>query len=188
MKRVVGFVHISLDGFVSSKEGDLSWVTINPEIFEYVDERIRKGNAALYGRVTYQMMEGYWPTAGSQAGASEHDVAHSRWYNSIQKFVLSSTLNESDLQNTTVISKNLKEEIEKAKQGEGDEILVFGSPTATHALMAENLLDEYWMLLNPIVLGEGVPFFKNIQATIKLTLKDIKVFDFGVVALQYARI
>jgi len=80
MRKIVSFVHLSLDGFVASENGGLDWVTINPELFSYVEERIRKTDTALYGRVTFQMMEAYWPTAADKPDASKHDIDHSRWY------------------------------------------------------------------------------------------------------------
>ncbi|MBL8994675.1 MAG: dihydrofolate reductase family protein, partial [Spirochaetia bacterium] len=81
----------------------------------------------------------------------------------------------------------LTEEVSQLKQGSGSEILIFGSPRATHALMAENLVDEYWLFLNPILLGKGVPLFRNIQQKTALTLYASKVFECGVVCLCYER-
>ncbi len=188
MRKIVSFVHISLDGFVSSTaEGmhSLGWVSLSEEMFEYVEKRIQQTDTALYGRVTFEMMESYWPTAADQPNASAHDHAHSRWYKTARKVVLSTTLSEKNHPNTQIISRDIGEAIRTLKADEGSEILVFGSPSATHALMAENLIDEYWLFLNPIVLGQGIPLFTNIQDRTALTLLDSKVFDSGVVALQY---
>lgn len=97
MRKIVSFVHVSLDGFVASTaEGmaSLAWISISPDLFEYVEQRIQQTDTALYGRVTYQMMESYWPTAADKPDASPHNRVHSRWYKSARKVVLSKTLSE----------------------------------------------------------------------------------------------
>ena len=185
MRKIVSFVHVSLDGFVASADGRLDWISINDELFGYVEQRIKQTDTALYGRVTYQMMEAYWPTAADQPAATRHDHEHSRWYKQARKIVLSRTLEEKNHANTKIISSNLTGEITKLKQGMGSEILIFGSPSATHALMAENLIDEYWLFINPILLGQGIPLFKNIKDRTALALMKSKIFASGVVCLHY---
>jgi dihydrofolate reductase len=185
MRKIVSFVHLSLDGFVASAEGGLDWVSITEEMFDYVEQRIKQTDTALYGRVTYQMMEAYWPTAAAQPNASKHDLEHSRWYKTARKIVLSKTLADNNTVNTKIIRSHLIDEITHLKQGAGSEILVFGSPSATHALMAENLIDEYWIFLNPVLLGQGIPLFKNIKDRTNLVLVTSKTFASGVVCLHY---
>lgn len=188
MRKIVSFAHVSLDGFVASTDegmASLSWISLSDDLFGYVEQRIQQTDTALYGRVTYQMMESYWPTAAEQPNASPHDHAHSRWYKTARKIVLSKTLLEKNHPNTKIISSNLGDEISKLKHSAGSEILVFGSPCATHALMAENLIDEYWLFINPILLGQGLPLFKNIKDRTALTLVKSKFFASGVVCLNY---
>ncbi len=188
MRKIVSFVHVSLDGFVASNDegmASLGWISLSDDMFEYVEQRIQQTDTALYGRVTYQMMESYWPTAAEQPNASPHDHAHSRWYKNARKIVLSKSLLEKNHPNAKIISSNLSDEIGKIKHSVGSEILVFGSPSATHALMAENLIDEYWLFINPIVLGQGIPLFKNIKERTALTLVNSKIFAMGVVCLHY---
>ena len=96
-------MHISLDGFVAGINGEMDWIHIDEGIFDYIAERIGATDCALYGRKTYQMMEGYWPTAASQPNATKHDIEHSRWYKGAAKVVLSKTMNETNLINTKVI-------------------------------------------------------------------------------------
>jgi dihydrofolate reductase len=188
MRKIVSFVHVSLDGFVASTDegmASLGWISITEDLFDYVEQRIGTTDSALYGRVTYQMMESYWPTAADQPNATRHDIEHSRWYKQATKIVLSRTMQGKNLPNTKIISSDLADEITKLKQGAGSDILMFGSPTATHALMAENLIDEYWLFVNPILLGQGVPLFKGIKNRTTLRLVTSKVFPSGVVCLQY---
>ena len=178
-------MHISLDGFVAGPNGEMNWITVDEEIFDHVGKRIGETGAALYGRVTYDMMEGYWPTAADGPDASKHDIDHSKWYKKAHKIVLSKTLRGADLPNTTIISDNLTDRINELKQQAGSEILLFGSPTATHALMQLNLIDGYWLFVNPVILGQGIPLFKHIKDQTKLKLLTTQQFTSGVTELNY---
>ncbi len=178
-------MHISLDGFVAGPNGEMDWIKVNEEIFDHVGKRISKGDTALYGRVTYEMMESYWPTAGDEPTASRHDIEHSKWYSKVHKVVLSKTIKEADLMNTTIISDRLSDSINEIKQQEGEDILLFGSPTATHALIQQHLIDGYWLFVNPVILGQGIPLFTNIKDKIKLNLLNTRQFNCGVTELNY---
>lgn len=178
-------MHLSLDGFVSGPNGEMDWISIDEEIFDHVGRRISQGDTAIYGRVTYRMMENYWPAAGDKPGATRHDTEHSRWYKNVRKIVLSKTMQEAGLTNTKVISGNLPESIGAVKREAGGEILVFGSPSATHALMQQDLIDGYWLFVNPVILGKGVPLFADIKDKIKLNLLSTRPFRCGVTELSY---
>lgn len=188
MRNVISFMHISLDGFVAGPNGEMNWIKAEQEIFDYVAKRISEGDTALYGRVTYQMMESYWPTAGDKPTATKHDIEHSKWYSKVHKVVLSKTMKGVDLPNTKIISDNLSDsinEIKRSGHGESKDILLFGSPTATHSLIQLNLIDGYWLFVNPIVLGRGIPLFADIKAQIKLKLLTTRQFYCGVTELNY---
>lgn len=188
MRKIISFMHISLDGFVAGPNGEMSWIKAEQEIFDYVEKRISEGDTALYGRVTYQMMENYWPKAGEQPNATKHAIEHSRWYNNVHKVVLSKTMKETGLTNTKIISDNLSDRINEIKQsrnGGSKDILLFGSPTATHSLIQLNLIDGYWLFVNPIILGQGIPLFVDIKDKIKLKLLTTRQFTCGVTELNY---
>ncbi len=185
MRKLISFMHISLDGFVAGPNGEMNWINVDEEIFDHVGKRIRQCDTALYGRSTYQMMEGYWPTAGAKPNASKHDIEHAKWYSQVHKVVLSRTLKETGLTNTTVIGDNLADRIRAIKQETGPEILVFGSPTATHSLIQPGLIDGFWLFVNPIILGRGIPLFVDIQDRIKLDLLTTRPFTCGVTELNY---
>jgi dihydrofolate reductase len=185
MRKIISFMHISLDGFVAGPNGEMDWIKVDDEIFDYGATRITEGNTALYGRVTYDMMEGYWPTAADSPTASKHDIEHSKWYSKVHKVVLSKTMKGEGLTNTTIISDNLLDSLNEIKQQPGSDILVFGSPTATHSLMQLNLIDGYWLFVNPIILGQGIPLFTNVKDKIKLTLLTTRQFTCGVTELNY---
>lgn len=185
MSRIISFMHISLDGFVAGPNGEMNWIKVDQEIFDHVEKRICLSDRALYGRVTYNMMENYWPTAADKPNATKHDVAHSKWYSKAHKIVLSKTMEGTKLPNTTIISDNLTDRINEIRQQTGEDILLFGSPTATHALMKEGLIDGYWLFVNPIVLGEGIPLFIGAKDKTKLKLISTQQFTSGVTELNY---
>ena len=180
-------MHISLDGFVAGPNGELNWAKVDEEIFDHVGKRISEGDTALYGRVTYQLMESYWPTAADKPTASKHDIEHSKWYSKVHKVVLSKTMNPDSYRetNTKIISDNLSNSINEIKKSGDKEILLFGSPTATHSLMKLNLIDGYWLFVNPIILGQGIPLFVDIKDKIKLELLTTRQFTSGVTELNY---
>ena len=185
MRKIISFMHISLDGFVAGPNGEMNWIKVDDELFDYGAKRITQTDTALYGRKTYDMMEGYWPTAADGPDASKHDIEHSAWYKTAGKIVLSKTMKGADLPNTTIISEDLAEEINKIKQQEGPEILLFGSPSATHALIEQNLIDGYWLFVNPVILGEGIPLFTGSKEKTKLKLVSTQQFTSGVTELSY---
>ena len=185
MRKVISFMHISLDGFVAGPNGEMDWIKVDEEIFDHVGKRISETDSALYGRVTYEMMQNYWPEAGNEPTASRHDIEHSKWYSNVHKVVLSKTLKDAGLPNTKIISDNLLERVNEIKQQGGSEILLFGSPTATHSLIQLNLIDGYWLFVNPIILGQGIPLFVDIKDKIKLKLLTTKQFTSGVTELNY---
>jgi dihydrofolate reductase len=185
MRKIISFMHISLDGFVAGPNGEMDWIKVDEEIFDYVGKRISETDTALYGRVTYQMMQNYWPEAGNKPGASKHDIEHSKWYNKVHKVVLSRTMKNDGLTNTEIISDNLSDRINEIKRQAGSEIALFGSPTATHSLIQQNLIDGYWLFVNPIILGRGIPLFAGIKEKINLKLLTTRQFTSGVTELNY---
>ncbi len=185
MRKIISFMHISLDGFVAGPNGEMNWIKIDQELFDHIEKRIGETDTALYGRVTYDMMESYWPTAADKPNASKHDIVHSKWYKHAHKLVLSKTMKGADLPNTTIISDNLADSINEIKQQDGADILLFGSPTATHTLIKENLIDGYWLFVNPIILGEGIPLFVDTKQKVKLNLSATRQFTSGVVEVGY---
>lgn len=180
-------MHTSLDSFVAGVKGEMDWIHVDEEIFDFVGTMTDQADTALYGRKTYEMMQNYWPTAGDKPNASKHDKEHSAWYNKVQKVVLSKTISEKGLVNTTVISDQLSDNINKLKQQEGNNILIFGSPGASQSLLNEELIDEFWLFVNPVILGKGMPLFKNITGTRNLKLLGSKTFACGVIALHYQK-
>ncbi len=187
MRKIVVFMHITLDGFVAGPNGEMDWINIGDEIFEYAGQQTDSADTALYGKNTFLMMNGYWPTAADQPNASKHDIQHSNWYNKVEKVVLSKTLNEKEYPGIRIIKDDLEAEINKLKKESGKNILIFGSAGAVHSLMSLNLIDEYWLMVNPVILGQGIPLFSDIKDKINVKLADSNIFPSGVVCLHYEK-
>jgi dihydrofolate reductase len=185
MRKVIAFMHVSLDGFTTGPEGELEWAIVDEELNPYVDNLFKSVDAALYGRVTYQLMQSYWPTVLTDPEAEPRDLAHARWVENIDKIVFSTTLSQAEWKNTRLVKDHIAQEITALKQQPGGDLMIFGSPRLTHTFMRLDLIDEYRLFLNPIVLGGGIPLFQDTKGWTKLKLLDTKTFQAGVVGLHY---
>lgn len=184
MRKIILSLHTTLDGFVAGPNGEMDWIKLDDEMFDLIGGFTDNADTALYGRITWEMMESYWPTAAEKPNATKHDIEHSKWYNNTQKVVLSRTV--KGYKNKTIfLADNIPTEIENLKNQPGKNILIFGSPSAAHTLMEHNLIDEYWLFINPVLLGKGIPVFAKIITRIGLQLVTSKTFANGVIGLHY---
>jgi dihydrofolate reductase len=187
MRKLVLSIHMSLDGFVGGLKGEINWIRVDQELFDFITPITDQADTALYGRITYQMMESYWPTAADKPAATKHDREHSQWYKNVTKIILSKTLHQSDKGNTIIVSDNVVQRINAIKKEQGKNILMLGSPSAAQILMQQDLVDEYWLFINPIILGNGIPFFTKLKDSIQLKLAETKIFSSGVIGVRYIR-
>ena len=187
MKKLIVFNHITLDGYFAGANGDFSWAHTGNDDAEY--QRFVTGNASggdsrfLFGRVTYQLMAGYWPTPI----ATEHDPVVAMKMNSTPKVVFSNTLEEATWANTTLIRGDLIGEVRRLKDEAGPDLVIFGSGSIVAQLAPSGLIDEYQMVLDPVVLGKGKTMFSGITGAINLRLTKSRVFNNGKVFLCYSR-
>ena len=187
MRKLISFMHASLDGFVTGPNGEMDWIIMDEEIFKDAIDLASTTDTALYGRKTYQMMESYWPTVLSNPQSNDLELQHACWVENIHKIVFSRTLQNVEWNNTQLIKENVAEKIYMLKQKQGKSMMIFGSPKLTHSFMRMNLIDEYRINVNPIVLGKGIPLFKNIDHAIDLKLLRTKKFNSGVVGFFYEK-
>ena len=185
MRNIISLAHISLDGFLATRAGDMDFIVFNDELADHTYPLIDNVDLAVYGRVTYQMMESYWPTAGDAADASDHTQSHSRWYKSVKKLVASRTLARSPDPTVRVVGDDIVSALRAEKQKAGGDIMVFGSPSLTRALDAADLVDEWRLTLQPVILGDGLSLFGKREHRAQLELRSAKTFSTGVIAAHY---
>lgn len=185
MRNVVLFMHISLDGFVAGPNGELNWISYDEELQKYAEGIVNTVGTPLYGRTTYQMMEAYWPTVLNNPAAKPHEIAHARWIENVEKIVFSKSLEKVEWNNTKLIKGNIVEEVSKLKQQPGKDLVIFGSPGLARSFMEMNLIDQYQLTLNPVLLGRGIPIFENIKSRSDLKLLSAKTLNSGVLGLHY---
>ena len=178
-------MHVSLDGFVAGPNGEIDWIRFDDGLVEDVQALVDSADTALFGRVTYRLMESYWPTAADSPTASKHDLDHSRWLNPAPKIVFSRTLKNVHWQNTRIVKDHIGEEIVRLRKEPGKNLILFASPTLGSTFMNLNLIDEYFFNINPVVLGKGKPLFRDQSAMRWLKLLESKTYKNGVVSLRY---
>src|SRR5687768_2955499 len=163
MRKLVLFMHVSLDGFAADADSGLGWISYESELQQYANGIVDTVGSPVYGRVTYELMAGYWPTVLNDPNATENSKAHARWVNQATKFVFSRTMKTADWNNTIVINDNIAEEINQLKQQPGKDLVIFGSPGLAHSFMELDLIDEYQLTLNPVLLGSGKAAYDKIK-------------------------
>lgn len=186
MRKLVLFMHVSLDGYASDSKGGLDWIPYNEEIEKYAEEVVAEVGSPVYGRTTYQMMEGYWPTMLDNPDASKHEMAHARWVQDVEKIVISGTIDKAEWNNTTLIKDNIAEKIKALKEQPGKNLVIFGSPGAAKTLLELGLIDEFLLTICPVILGTGKSVFDGAGEKLKLKLLSSRTFKSGIIAARYA--
>jgi dihydrofolate reductase len=184
MRKLIVFNHVSLDGYFTAANGDSSWAhngSDDPEYAKWVADNAGNNSQFLFGRKTYDLMAGYWPSP--QAKQQNPDVAEAM--NQMPKVVFSKSLDKVLWNNTKLLKEGLVNETMKMKSESGPDILIFGSGTIISQLAKENLIDVYMMVLNPLVLGEGRTMFEGIGQMKNFVLKETKVFKNGKILLNF---
>ena len=148
----------------------------------YVGEQFASVDTLLFGRGTYQLFVQYWPTQGVK-----DDPVFAEKMNTLPKIVFSTTLSTVTWNNARLVKENVAGEIDSLKQQEGKNIVIDGSPGLIHSLTRLGLIDEYRLRVHPVVLGSGVPLFKDLKERMPLQLIDSKTFQSGVMILHYQR-
>jgi dihydrofolate reductase len=184
MRNIIQLAHISLDGFMAGPGGDMSFITMNDEIADYVYPLIDTADTAVYGRTTYQMMESYWPAMVDSAEAGAHERKHARWYVNVAKIVASRTLPASTNPKLRICKDDIVEQLAAEKRRPGGDIMIFASPTLVHTLAAHDLIDEWRINVQPVAIGGGLALFPPEHRT-RLALRSAKTFSSGVIATHY---
>lgn len=184
-RKCVLFMHLSLDGYATDLKDALDWIPYDDELEKYAEEVIAEVGTPVYGRKTYELMKSFWPDLLKDPSASKHDRDHARWIENVQKIVLSKTLKDPDWNNTRVISDHIVDEITDLKEQEGQDLVIFGSPTAAKSLLKLGLIDELLLTICPTILGEGKSIFEDGNQRIQLRLLKSRTFASGVISARY---
>ena len=181
MRKVTVFNFVTLNGYFEGPERDISWHKHGAEENEYAVEMLNSGNTLLFGRVTYEFMASYWPTPY----AIKNDPILAERMNSADKIVFSRTLEKVEWSNTRLVKHNIVKEIKKMKQTPGKDMTLLGSGSISTRFAQQGLIDEYQIMVDPVVLGRGTSIFKDIKHKLNLKLTTTRTFGTGVVLLCY---
>jgi dihydrofolate reductase len=181
MSKLILFNMITLNGFFAGPNGEIDWHNVDEEFNRFAIEQLDSAQGLVFGRVTYQLMASYWPTP---SGIKDDPIVADKM-NHLPKTVFSRTLANADWNNTRLVKDHVAEEITKMKQAAGKDLFLFGSADLASTLTRFGLIDEYRLLVNPVVLGSGIPLFKGTPGKLDLKLERTKTFDSGNVLLYY---
>jgi dihydrofolate reductase len=181
MRKVIVSNLISLDGYIEGPGKDLSWHAPGPEFFAYARDLLTKVDTLLFGRITYQMMESYWTSPDAEKG----DPAITRSMNELPKWVFSETLKKASWGrwNNARVSADPAGTVRKLKTEKGNDMVIFGSGGLVSALTPYGLIDEYRIMVAPVILGSGTPEFQGLSKRVDLKLASAKTFDSRLVML-----
>jgi dihydrofolate reductase len=185
MRKIVFMMSVSLDGFFEGPDRELDWQLVDIELHQHFNDWLGTAGAFLDGRVTYELMAGYWPTADQDPGAPAPVIEFARIWRDMPKMVFSRTLEHADW-NTTIVRELDPEQIRALKEQTGGDLVVGGAALAA-AFRAHDLIDEYRIYVHPVLLGRGRPLFQPADAMVRLNLAETRAFGNGVALLRYER-
>ncbi len=181
MGKLSSFTFITLNGFYKGANEDIGWHKHGAEEGEYAKEGAQSNSILLFGRVTYQMMAGYWPTPM----AMEQNPGVAAGMNASEKILFSRTLKNAEWSNTRLVKENIVDEIKKMKKNFKADLTILGSGSIVAQCADAGLIDEFQIMLDPVALGGGTPIFNTIKKKLDLQLTKTKEFKSGVVLLCY---
>jgi dihydrofolate reductase len=181
MGKIGVFENVSVDGYFAGPNGEIDWFVGDEESAQYAKDQSNPTNTILFGRVTYELMASYWPTAD----AMKNDPIVAEIMNNLPKIVFSRTLEKVEWHNTRLVKDNIEEEIKKMKNQPGKDMVILGSGSIVSAFAQRGLIDEYSFMVNPIILGGGRSIFQGIKDRLNLKLMETRKFKSGNVLLHY---
>jgi dihydrofolate reductase len=184
MGKLVYLMNVSLDGYVEAPDHSLDWTIIDEEIHSWFTDRSRETDAFLYGRRLYEVMNAYWPTAESDPSATDYMLDFARVWNATPKIVFSSSLTRVE-GNSRLVRGDVGEALAQLRAEFPGELSV-GGPTLAAQFIRRGLVDEYRLVVHPVILGAGLRFFPDLETPVRLRLIETKQFASGATYLRYA--
>jgi dihydrofolate reductase len=187
VRRILTTTWVSLDGFIAGPNNEMDWVGryYDETMGAYETELVRGGDTLLLGRTTYDSFAGSWPSVPDREEVSEGEKVYARLLNSMRKVVVSASLTDPSWEHTDVLTGVRRGEIERLKQEPGSDIIVYGSASLVRQLTDLGLVDEYHLLVHPVVLGGGKPLFGGVSGSTDLGLESVTPHPSGVVRMVY---
>ena len=183
MRKLIADTIISLDGYFTSPKNEIDWFGFDDEEWAWSNDINRSVDTVLYGRVTYEEFRQFWPTEDPKKMGIPLDFI--KQLNDLSKIVFSRTLKEALWKPATLVREEPGKAVAKLKQEPGKDMVVVGSGTLVSALLRDNLIDEFFIRVRPIILGAGRPIFSDSDARHPLKLLSAKTFKSGVIGLHY---
>jgi dihydrofolate reductase len=189
MRNVLLFMHMSLDGFVSGPKGEFDWAIGSEKEMndELLYELVRTNDTVLLGRVAYHELAATWPKIPDTPGSSKGEREFAHWISQAPKIVFSKTLSQGEWANSSVVKGDIAEEIKKLKQQEGKDLVLFGGASLAQTFVEHDLIDEYRLVVHPVLLGQGKSLFQENKNKLALKLIQAKAFQAGAVLLCYQK-
>jgi dihydrofolate reductase len=185
MGKVIYGMNVSLDGFIETADHSLDWTAVDDELHGWFNDRMRELDASLYGRRLYELMSAYWPTSDSDPDATETMREFGRIWRRTPKIVFSTTLTSVE-GNSRLVRGDVGEQLALLRT-EYDGDLEVAGPTLASEFIKRGLVDEYHLVVHPVVLGSGTPFFPPLDEPLRLRLTETRRFASGVTFLGYAK-
>jgi dihydrofolate reductase len=185
MRKIVWMMSVSVDGFMEGPDRELDWQVVDDELHAHFNEWLSAAGAFLDGRVTWELMAGYWPAADADPEASGPAAEFAGIWRDMPKIVYSSTLQQAGW-NTTVVRQVVPAEVLELKAQPGGDLVLGGADLAA-TFLRHDLIDEYRIYVQPVIIGQGKPMFRPSDATVSLRLAEARTFGSGVVLLRYER-
>lgn len=185
MGKLIYLLNVSLDGFIETPDHDVNWTVVDDELHTWFNEQTRGVQATLYGRRMYEVMSAYWPTAEDDPAATDVMREYARVWNPMPKVVFSSTLESVD-HNARLVSGDVGEIYGQLRREFDGDIDVSG-PNLAAQFVRRGLVDEYQLMVHPVALGRGTPYWPQLDSPLQLRLVETKTFGSGAVLLSYGR-
>lgn len=182
MRKLSSYTFITLNGMYKAEGDDISWHKHEQEEADMSERMLKLNNTLIFGRVTYEMMAYYWPSAMAQT--SNPVVA--KGMNDAEKIVISKKLKKAEWNNSRIIHTDMVDEIRKLKKTNGNDLTILGSGSIVNQLAEAGLIDEFQLLIDPIILSKGTPLFQGIKRQLNLNLIGSNVYKSGAVFLAYS--
>lgn len=187
MKKIISSSWLSLDGFIAGPGGALDWILGDGQLAQYETELMAQADTTIFGRTTYEQLSGYWSAIPDNPRAMDWERPYAQMINATHHVVVSRSLENATWGRATIWREINAEEVKSLKSADGKNILMFGSASVVQQLTKVGLIDEYHLLIHPVLLGGGTPLFDGVEVRSGLKRVDVQSFESGVIKAVLAR-